>query len=709
VNVLNLVKRLFVNHDLIVAPNLCDRLTEEDLTAIGNVVWEGYNRDKTSRSAWERRMEAGMDLAMQIQKAKNWPWPDCANVIFPLVTIAALQFSARSYASIVQGTDIARYRVIGEDPKGLARAHADRISRHMSWQVLEEDVSFEEQHDRLLINLAIVGTSFIKTQYSPTVGHNTSELILARDFVLDYYAKSVEACARKTHVFPLHKNEIYERVKDGRFRDVLNEAWFNSNSRTASIAETRHNERAGLNPPQIDDDTPFRFFEQHRLLDLDQDGYAEPYIVTMEENSKCVCRIVARFDRDEDVDRADNGEIRLIRPTEYFTKYSFIPAPDGGIYDVGFGILLGPLNEAVNTGINQLLDTGTMQNSMGGFLGRGAKIRGGVYTMAPWEWKRVDSQGDDLRKNMVPFPERQPSNVMFQLLGLLINYTDRVAGTVDTMVGENPGQNTPAETSRNMTEQGMQVYSAIFKRVWRSMKEEFKKLHKLNSMFLPSRQTFGTTGSFIMREDYKSNADLIVPSADPNITSPGQRLQQALLVRQAAHTVPGYDVQVAEKRFLQAARVEGIEEIYPGPEHVPPLPNPKLQVEQLKAEVKNKEISHQKWEFAHDMMEQRRLNDATIAKLFAEVQKLLSEVGVEKAAAQIQTFEIAIDAMQAHGEMLNDRIKMLMEATKDGEGSSESGRGKVPSMAGRPNNAGVLQAPGDMGGGSQGPMGGGSV
>jgi chaperonin GroES len=647
-------------------------------------------------------MNAGMDLAMQIQHGKNFPWPNCSNVIFPLITIAALQFSARSYTNIIQGTDIVRYRVTNTDENGLLRDQADRISRHMSWQVLEEDTAWEQEHDRLLINLGIVGTNFIKTSYSASQRCIISELVMARDFVLDYYAKSVESCARKTQVIPLYRNEIYERVKSKVFRDILAEDWY-VGSRQQITTTTQSDHRQGMDPPVFEDEAPFRTLEQHRFLDLDKDGYAEPYVVTIDELSHKVLRIAARFDKEEDVERTTSKEILRIRPMEYYTKYSFIPAPDGGIYDVGFGILLGPLNEAVNSGINQLLDSGTMQNSMGGFLGRGAKIRGGVYTMAPWEWKRVDSTGDDLRKSMIPYPERQPSAVMFNLLGLLIQYTDRISGTTDPMVGENVGQNTPAETSRSMIEQGSQIYNMVFKRVWRSLKEEFKKRHVLNGIFLNSTKKFGTGGSFVRREDYISNPDLVVPSADPNVTSTAMRVQQAAGLRQAAMQVPGYDIPEVERNFIRALRIEGIDKFYPGADKVPPLPNPKAQLEEMKLKGKAMQFQHEKQLFVLGLMEERRLNNAKIVQLQAQTVSLIENVGVSQAALQIQAFDSAVAALQSHNDMLNSNIETMSGGNEDDTG------GGVPPMAGPPSNQGLPGGAVGMAGDLEGPMGGGPV
>ena len=708
---LQLSKYIRLDESVARSPNLCDRFSDEDQTRISELVWEGYTRDDASRQKWLKRMDAGMNLALQIQEAKNYPWPGCSAVVFPLVTVAALQFSARSYGVIIQGTDVVRYRVIGDDSKGLSGDRAKRIGAHMSWQVLEEDVAWEEQHDRLLINLAIVGTAFVKSYFDPSLGHNVSELVMARDFVIDYYARSVEAAARKTHVVPLYRNEIYERCMSGRFqKDILESEWFNT--APAPHADTygiTHDNRAGIMQPQTDADTPFRTLEQHRYLDLDGDGYAEPYIATIEESSHKLCRLVARWESDADVQRTAKGEVIRIKPTEYFTKYSFIPSPDGGIYDVGFGVLLGPLNESVDSGINQLIDSGTMQNSSGGFLGRGAKIRGGVYTMAPWEWKRVDSTGDDLRKSMVPFPERQPSQVMFQLIGLLIEYTNRIAGTVDQTVGENPGQNTPAETSRNTLEQGMQVFSMIFKRVWRSMKEEFKKLHELNGRYLPLKQEFGTKGNFALREDYKDGADQVVPVADPNIVSKSTRVAQAMALRQSAMQVPGYDVAEVERNWIRSLGLEEVDRYYPGADKVPPLPNPKMAVEQAKLQGKQMDHEHEKAMFLAQLREDRRKLDAEITKLNAEAMATVQGVTDTRAATRIAGFELMMKAMQAHSKMLTDRIQAMSGASSDGGAADKPNGAGVQGMEGGPGNAGLLPSPAAVGGGSEGAVGGGSL
>lgn len=657
---LQLSNHLVIDSEVRQAKNLCDRFSDDDLAKIGQYCYQGFQSDKFSRSAWEDRTSAAMDMAMQVSQAKNFPWPGCANVVFPLISIAALQFSSRSYSNIIQGTEVVHYRVVGEDPTGEIKLRADTIGCHMSWQVLEQDRGWEEQHDRLLINLSIVGTNFIKTFNRD--GYNTSLLVMASDLVLDYFAKSVEDCTRKTHIIRLYKNEVISNCRSGLFVDVEEEAWFKSRSTPPQTSSTiSRDNRHGTSPPAADDEAPFEFHEQHRFLDLDDDGYAEPYIVTYEATSKKVVRIVARWERDVDVER-DGDQIVSIRPWEYFTKYGFIPSPDGGIYDIGFGVLLGPLNESVNTLINQLLDAGTMSNATGGFLGRGAKFKGGVYTMAPWEWKRVDAQGDDIRKNLVPFEGHEPSMTLFRLLDLLINYIQRLSGATDIMVGETPGQNTPAETSRNALEQGMMIYSTIFKRVWRSMKEEFKKLHRLNSVYLPEKTYFGDKNYVVRREDYTSNSDFVIPVADPNVTSEAQRVQRATAIRQASLTRSGYDPDAVERYYLKALRVDSVNTLFPGSKAMPPGKSEKLALEEMRLQAKQLALQVQARRDMLMLMETQRLNTAQIAKLQAEALKLMADTEQARDSHQLQVMQTFTDTLIAHNDQITDRLRMMHEA-----------------------------------------------
>jgi len=663
-------KPITLNAKAISSPNLCELIDPDDLKRIGEECFEGYTRDEQSRETWMKRNEAGMDLALQIQKDKSFPWPGCANVAFPLVTIAAMQFHARAYPAIVNGTEIVKCAVFGEDPDGQLNARANRISTHMSWQLLYQDKTWEDQEDKAILNLSIVGTNFKKSYYSSILRHNVSELVLAKDLVLNYWSKSVEDTPRKTHKLPMFRNEVHEKIMRGIFCDVTEEPWYNAApAPRRNVQQVNQDNRQGVNPPQSDDTTSLLFLEQHCSLDLDGDGYAEPYIITFESTSKCVCRIVTRFDQESDIERVlagpNKGKIIRITAMEYFTKKTFIPSPDGGIYDIGFGVFLGPLNEAVNSLVNMLLDAGTMQTTGGGFLGRGAKIRGGTTTVAPFEWKRVDSTGDDLRKSIFPLPVNAPSDVLFQLLSLLINYTSRISGTTDVMVGENPGQNTPASSMQTMVEMGQKIYTAIFKRLWRSSKEEFTKLYRLNGMFLPmdANQPGGAT-----RADYQGSADNLSPVADPNVTSDSMRLQMAGALKQAAMSTPGYNRDEVETRYLKALRVDGIKTVFPGTAGQPPQKDPKLVLEETKiagrAAEQEKELQVRMQEFMTTLQEDQRVNNAKIMQLTAQAQNEAASAQTEAAYAQVAVLNTEISRVKAENEQINTRIEHTLAALK---------------------------------------------
>lgn len=709
---IKLSRRLVLDSETIHSPNLCGKFSEDDLKTIGEWVHDGYKRDKFSRSKWERRTEAAMDMAMQIQKAKSFPWINCSNISFPLITISTLQYHAKAYPAIIQGTDIVRYRVMGNDATGQETARARRIGTHMSWQLLEEDHDWEEQHDRLLINYAVVGTAFTKSYFSHYYGHVESDLVMAKDLVLDYWAKSIENCPRKTHTIPMFRNEVHERIMRGTFRDVRGESWYTVPAApTTTMQRGEADNRQGINTPDNPDETTaMLMLEQHVDLDLDEDGYAEPWIITVDETSKSVLRIVSRVDNEKgQVDRTAAGEIIAIRPTEHFTKYGFLPSPDGGIYDIGFGVLMGPLNEAVNSAINQIFDAGTMATAGGGFLGRGVKVRGGVIYIAPGQWQRIDSSGEDLKNNILPYPIKEPSTVLYQLLSLLINYSNRISGATDVSVGENPGQNTPAETSRNMVEMGMKIYNAIFKRTWRSMKEEFRKIYLLNAEYLPSQKYFGKN-QVIGREDYLGDPERVAPVADPNISSDTMDVQRAMALKQAAMTTPGYSLPEVEHRFLKALRVDGIDQVYPGPDKVPPLQNPKIMAEQVKLQGIKMKLDADHLQYVAGLQEERKLNMAKIVLLQAQAEALIAKIGSEHAGQQIEAFDTVINALKAHDDSLRGHIELAMKGMQNaGQDQGNGGEGGVPGMASAPGNGGAAGAPGQVAGGNSPGLSGGAL
>ena len=660
--------------DLVYEANIADLLDETQLGEIGSKVAEEFEVDLRSRSTWEKRMESSMKLALQVTEAKNFPWVGASNIKFPLVTIAALQYHARAYPTLISGDTPVKCRVIGEDIDGEKTKRAERIESHMSYQILEEDEDWESEMDKALITQPIIGCAFKKTMFDPIRGMNVSENILAKDLVVNYWTKSLDTSPRVTHVLYYSKNDIYERVVRGLWKDVGEERPAVSNLGDNKTLQSAQSKAQGMTPPEaLDHSTPYEILEQHRTFDFDGDGYEEPYIIYVRRDTKQVARIVSRY-FESSIKRNKDDKILSIKAEQCFTKYPFIPSPDGGFYDLGFGVLLGPLNESINTLINQLVDAGTMSNTAGGFLSRGIKVRGGNYSFAPLEWKHVDTTGDDLRKGIMPLPVREPSQVLFTLLSLLINYGERTGGAVDILVGQSPGQNTPAETTRTMAEEGKKVFNGIFKRTYRSLKQEFRKMYRLNQLHILENEAFVSDANgkgVILNTDYNGESSDVRPAADPSITSDSLRLSQAMSMREAMLSTPGmYSRYEVEKRFLKALKVPDIDHVLPdpsGPNAIPAPTNPKIEIEKIKAETAKAENELNLKLGLLKLMKEAEVGQAKIHKLEAEAEKLKAEtatVGQQAKINEVNT-QIALSRERRDGVLGSiETMTRVFEAMK---------------------------------------------
>ena len=662
---MNLDVKLNINK-IINSPNIAEMLDARDLTTIGANVINEFNLDKDSRSQWERRVESAMKLALQVAEAKSFPWTNASNIKFPLVTIAALQFHSRAYPALIPTQDIVRVdcdysSTLDQNQVKQYEDKNKRVEKHMSYQLLKQDENWESEMDKVLITVPIVGCAFKKTYWDFNEDHPISENVLAKDFVVSYWTKNLKDCNRQSHILYLSANDVISRQRRGIWSDFkLNppQTFVSDNlSEAQDLAQ-------GVHQPQSDPGTPYEFIEQHRWEDLDGDGFKEPYIITVHKDTSKVVRIVANY-FETSIKRNSKGEILSIKPESYFTKYSFIPSPDGGFYDIGFGILLGPLNESINTIINQLIDCGTMANTAGGFLSRGIKIRGGNYNFAPMEWKHVDSTGEDLAKGIYPLPVREPSQVLYTLLTTLVNYGERIVGSTDIMVGENVGQNTPAETSRTMAEQGMKVFAGIFKRIYRSLNEELRKVYRLNQLYLPAEFKFG--GNAVLQADYDGSSIDLRPSADPYVVSDVQRVMQAETLKMTALSVPGFNTYKVMRRYLEALKIPNIDDVLPdpqGPNAIPSQPDTKVQVEQIKAQERKLSLETKFKLGVMKLQQEAEVNRAKILKMEADAAKALEEAGGVKAGHDIAMLQTQLGAAKAHQDGILKSIEMMMKATE---------------------------------------------
>jgi chaperonin GroES len=625
--------------------NLCEYIDEKELDKMGQDIVLWFEEDEDDRTDWSERNEQWLKLATQVNEKKNTPWPNAANVKYPLLTTAAMQFAARAYPALVPGPNLVQGLVIGRDEGGLKQQSAERVGRHLSYQLLFDMGNWEEDMDRLCLMLPIIGCIFKKTYFDPIKSQNISELVLPSELVIDYYAKCIEEATRVSHVIYRNKNQVEERVRKGIFQDVdLGEP----------VTEDKPNEAkekiSGMREPEtITPATPHKFIECHTFWDLDDDGYSEPYIITVHCKTRKVVRVLARF-TEKDIEQDDKGKVLKIEPTQYFTKFGFIPNPDGSIYDLGFGLLLGALNEAVNTLTNQLLDSGSLHILQAGFLGRGIRVRGGNSNFRPGEWKPADFTGDDIKKHIFPLPTKEPSDVLFKLLETLVTSGKELASVAEIFVGKMPGQNTPATTTMATIEQGLKVFTAIYKRIYRALGKEYEKLFKLNEINLDKKVFFtinemqGTTSQEVDPHDYDSDNISVKPFADPNIVSSAQKLMkvQAMGPLLALQTI---NPQEYTKRFLEAIEAENITALMT----VQPKPDPEQQKIQMEMQQSQEE---------HKMdMEMEKV------KLFFEQQTQQMKLEFEKMKLALKAQESQLDIQTSRAETQNEM--QLNQATHE--------------------------------------------
>lgn len=638
--------------DLVKLDNIAEELDEDDLKKIGSEVVGGYEADEQSRKGWLDRYEIAIKLAAQVVEPRSYPWPKASNVKYPLMTLACLQFHARAYPALIPSKQIVHVSTVGKDFLGIKARRAERVNAHMNYQVLTQMDDWEENMDRLLITLPITGTEFKKTYYDSSLERNVSKHVFAKDLVVNYWAKSLETAFRKTEIIEMSRNEIEERTRQGIYLPLAGSQPEARQDITTHVSDKVQGEIR----PQEDNSTPFTILECHTFYDMDYDGYAEPYVITVEKASKKVLRIVARFQKENVIKK--NKEIVKIIPDEYYTKYSFIPSPDGGFYDMGFGTLVGPLNEAVNSITNNLIDAGTLSNLQSGFITKNFRHKGGTLQFEPGEWKTINAMGTDIKNGLFPLPVREPSGVLFNLLGLLIESGQRITSTTEMMVGENPGQNQKATTTQTVQENGMRVFTAIYKRLRRALGAEFKKLYNLNKLYLDSREYYrivdpdqdDAQSMSIYRSDYEDKTMDVSPTADPNAVSQSTKIMQAQAIMQVLQL--GVPPRKALERYFKALEIENYEELMPpeGAENrIPPDIALEMQEQKRKefetmhnAEIKEREQDRKEIETAlkeRDLVTKAKMSEDTnkkdyiIAALNAE-QKDISDRRKEKMSAK---------------------------------------------------------------------------
>ena len=623
--------------------NIAGELDDDSLEEIGKDAFLGYEIDNDSRSEWEESQEEAIKLAAQVLEAKNDPFSGAANVKYPLLSIVAVQFAARAYSAIIPSNMIVKCKVVGRDPEGQKAAIAQRRATHMSWQLTEEMEEWEPDMDKALTIMPVTGGFFKKTYFSKNLGRNVSEYCGLKEVVVNQNSKSLITAPRVTHIIPLRPNQIKERFLSGIWKEF----------EFGQPAEEEGTDNR-------DDEAPHIFLEQHTYLDLDNDGYKEPYIVTFHRDLKKVVRIVARFDG-EGVEVNQKGKVQYIKPVDYFTLFPFMPSVDGKFYPTGFGRLLEPINRTINTCINQVLDAASINNKGGGFLAKEVAnaFGGGEIKFEPGEWKQINARADDIRKAILPKPEIKIASETFGLIELMIEGGQKLGSTAEMMTGEPPPANTPAASVYKLLEEGMKVFGSVYKRIFRSLKEEFKKVQRLNKLYLDKNKEFEFEGKFfsISPEDYIDELSAI-PVGDPSEVSDAQKVAKAQALMQMLGM--GFNDEVIKRRYLEALNVPDIDELIPDEPPTPP-PDPKTMVELQKLELERDQ---------HEL--KMFMAQFDIAKTQADVILKLADAESKELGPQLEMYKAQMDSLNKKATEMMKLKEQRANASKQ-QGSTNKG------------------------------------
>lgn len=622
-------------------------LDEPTLARIGYDVVEDYRRDCADRSEWEEVVQRALKRAAQEKRDLTGAPPyRKANIDYPILTVAAYQFNARAYPAICKAGNMVRIKTIGSDrgrpmlddqgqpmvmlgdqamsqqqaaemlaqlqaqqppqeegapppqmpqpqpawevPPGAKQSRATRVADYLNVYLEFRMDDWEEDTDQMLTQIPTVGCGFRKCWWADGKEHHA--YVPALDLIVPQSAKSLKTTPRITErMNDVYPYQIKRRIAAGEYRDVT------------------------LIPEGDDAEAPRLLLEQHRYLDLDGDGADEPYIVTVDERTSEVLRIEANYGPDDIILADDNATVLRIERTSYYVKYPFLPDPKGGFYDIGFGHLTEQLGDVINAAINQMLDAGHAQIAGGGFIAAGLRLqsnnRSEVIRWMPGEYKTVQVSGTDLRSGIVERTFPNPSPIMFNLLELMLGAARDITSVKDIVTGDAPNT-APVGTTLALIEQGLQMFTAIYKRIYRSLGEEYGVLFDNLARF----------GGEEVAEDYMrvlddpkadfeadfADRDMdIKPVADPSAVTSAQRIAKAQVLAGLRGTGLN-DMEIA-RRILEAANIEDVDALMPQQQAAQPDP---LMLAELRVKTS-----------------QANLNDAKAAQAGANATKTGVEVG----------------------------------------------------------------------------------
>jgi hypothetical protein len=551
--------------------NLVEMIDENILSKISNDLIKSIKQDKESRSEWEKTYTDGLKyLGMKFDDSRSQPFEGSSGVIHPILAEAVTQFQAQAYKEMLPAKGPVKTEIIGARTAEY-EDQAERVQEFMNYYIMNVMQEYDPELDQLLFYLPLAGSAFKKIYYDFVLGRAVSKFVPPEDLIVPYEAPDISTAERITHVINMSTNEVKKQQLSGFYADV--DIKSGSYGMDQSDIEEAIDDIQGVQPSYGEDRNRV-IYEIHTVLDIEgfedldmggnPTGLKLPYIVTIDETSEKVLSIRRNYIEGDPLKNKIN----------YFVQYKFLPGL--GFYGLGLSHMIGGLSKASTSILRQLIDAGTLANLPAGFKARGMRIRDEDDPLQPGEFRDIDTTGGSLRENLIPLPIKEPSSVLMQLLGLLVDSGKRFAAIADMNIGD-MNQAMPVGTTVALLERGTKVMSAIHKRLHYAQKLEFNLLAKVFRDFLPPVYEFavGSGSSEIKLTDFDDRVD-IIPVSDPNIFSQSQRVtlaQELLMMVKSDPQVHGpYGIYEAYRRMYGALGVDNVDSLLQPPPDLTPKP-----------------------------------------------------------------------------------------------------------------------------------------
>ena len=543
--------------------NLAELLPEDVLDPLGHELFNNYTDYKTSRKDWERSYTSGLDLLGFKYNDRSEPFKGASGATHPVLAEAVTQFQALAYKELLPAGGPVRTQTVGF-PSPDKEQQAIRVRDYMNYQITDQMKEYDAEFDQMLFYLPLSGSAFKKVYYDELMQRAVSKFVPADDLVVPYTATSLDDCESIIHMVRMTENDLRKQQVGGFYRDLeLNPSYMNE-------SELEKKERALEGVARGREERMYTLLECH--VDLNLEGFEDigpndeptgiklPYIVTLEEGTRKILSIRRNY---------EVGDMKKTK-IQYFVHFKFLPGL--GFYGFGLIHMIGGLSRTATAALRQLLDAGTLSNLPAGFKMRGIKMRDEAQAIQPGEFRDVDAPGGNLKDAFMPLPFKEPSQTLLQLMGVVVSAGQRFASIADLQVGDG-NQQAAVGTTVAMLERGSRVMSAIHKRLYAAMRQEFTLLARVFKLYLPPVYPYDVVGGQrqVMQTDFDDRVD-ILPVADPNIFSQTQRISLAQTELQLATSNPDLHNQYEVYRNMyEALGVKDIDLIL----KKPPRPVPK--------------------------------------------------------------------------------------------------------------------------------------